>query len=71
MRLADEFKAIDLGDPRLNRRAALLAEQLGQRHFITHNSPMRSNRRFPMTRQAFHELGTKRIQDLGVGRPAP
>ena len=31
MRLADEFKAIELGDPRLNRRAALLAEQLGQR----------------------------------------
>lgn len=31
MRLADEFKAIELGDPRLNRRAVLLAERLGQK----------------------------------------
>lgn len=26
-----EFETIDLGDPRLNRRAVLLAEQLGQK----------------------------------------
>lgn len=31
MRLADEFKTIELGDPRLNRRAVLLAERLGQK----------------------------------------
>ncbi|MDD2714247.1 MAG: transposase DNA-binding-containing protein [Simplicispira sp.] len=29
MELADEFKTIELGDPRLNRRAVLLAERLG------------------------------------------
>lgn len=31
MGLADEFKTIELGDPRLNRRAVLLAERLGQK----------------------------------------
>ena len=31
MALADEFKTIELGDPRLNRRAVLLAERLGQK----------------------------------------
>lgn len=31
MGLGDEFKTIDLGDPRLNRRAVLLAERLGQK----------------------------------------
>ena len=30
MQLADEFQTIELGDPRLNRRAVLLAERLGQ-----------------------------------------
>jgi hypothetical protein len=31
MGLAEEFKTIELGDPRLNRRAVLLAERLGQK----------------------------------------
>lgn len=31
MRLGDEFKTIELGDARLNRRAVLLAERLGQK----------------------------------------
>ena len=35
MQLADEFRAIDLGDRRLNRRAVLLAEQLGQRPSVS------------------------------------
>lgn len=30
--------------------------------------PMRSNRHFFIITQAFHELGTRRIQDLGAGR---
>ena len=36
-----EFETIDLGDPRLNRRAVLLAEQLGAKTRSQHSHRVR------------------------------